>query len=181
MLRKTSIPLLKIFVRGHRIVRIQLLNLLNNFFDRRWRSRQLGMPIPAVWTIRTKPQLVHIALLDILIGVLVNAILLPALSIKSKKPTYRHSRLVILVKETAGVAFHAKASKPVPTYSLPEAPSPRLDVRRARVAVVGGIGGCVCGVGGSCGCGAVIVGWNRWDGGDGVGGARIEAALEVEA
>jgi hypothetical protein len=123
----------------------------------------------------------HIALLDIFIGVLVNAILLPALSIKSKKPTYRHSRLVVLVKESAGVAFHTKASKPVPTYSLPEAPSTRLDVRRTRVAVVGSVGGCVCGVGGSCGCGAVIVGWNRWDGGDGVGGARIEAALEVEA
>ena len=123
----------------------------------------------------------HIALLDILIGVLVNAILLPALSIKSKKPTYRHSRLVILVKETAGVAFHAKASKPVPTYSLPEAPSPRMDVRRTRVAVGGGTGGCVCGVGRSSGCSAVIGRWDRRDGRDRVGGARIEAALEVEA
>ena len=127
----------------------------------------------------------HIALLDIFIGVLVNAILLPALSIKSKKPTYRHSRLVILVKETAGVAFHAKASKPVPTYSLPEAPSPRLHVRRTRVAAVvgGGVSGAGaggCGVRRSCHCGSLIVRWDRCHGGARVRGPRVEAALEVE-
>lgn len=66
---------------------------------------------------------IHVTLLDIFIGMLVHAILLTTLSVQSKESANRHARLIILVEEATGVAFHAEAAKPVPTDRLPKAPA----------------------------------------------------------
>lgn len=125
---------------------------------------------------------IHVALFDIFVGMLINAVLLAALSVQAKKPAYGHPRLVILVEEAASVAFHTEAAEPVPAYRLSEAPPTR------RVDAGGrGIGGSSrpdsCRV-----CGGSRGGWIGLDqrpGGagwvGGCGGGGVEAALEVEA
>lgn len=164
------------------VIRSHLLNSLKDFFHRRWRSRQLCMPIPAIRAIWTKSQLVHVTLLDILIGVLIHTILLAAFPVKPKKPAHWHPGFVVLVEESAGVTLHTQAPEPVPADRLSEATPPRMVSRRRRR------------IGSTCGrCGDGVVGGPaaaRCAGGvgvdygyrcGGVGGASVEAALEVEA
>lgn len=52
---------------------------------------------------------------------LVHAVLLTTLSVQSKESANRHARLVVLVEEAAGVAFHTEAAQPVPAHRLPKA------------------------------------------------------------
>lgn len=71
---------------------------------------------------------IHIALLDIFVGVLVHAVLLAALPVEAEEAAHGHPRLVVLMEEAAGVALHAQAAQPVPANRLPEAtpPHPRV-------------------------------------------------------
>lgn len=62
----------------------------------------------------------HIALPGIIIGVLVDAVGLAALSKPSKKPTDGHPNLVILMKIPAIIPLHTQTPQPVPAYRLPE-------------------------------------------------------------
>lgn len=107
---------------------------------------------------------------------LIHAILLPTLAVHTEEPAHRHPRLVVLMKEPAGLAFHTEAPEPVTTHRLPEAlPPRRVDIRvglRRRGGLVFGLGdervGLDRGAGGQAGVGG------RGDGGG------VEAALEVE-
>lgn len=81
------------------------------------------MLVPAMWAIRAKPHLVHVALLDVVVGVLVSAIGLPALAEVAEEAAYGHARLVELVQESAGLSLHAQAPQPVPAHRLPIAPA----------------------------------------------------------
>lgn len=117
-----------------------MLDLLKDLFNRRRRPRRFCMPVSAIRPIRTKSQLVHVTLLDVFIGVFINAILFSALSVESEEAAHGHPSLVILVEEPARVALHAKAAQPVPAHRLPEA-SPTGDVAGGGVGSGGGGGG----------------------------------------
>lgn len=82
------------------------------------------MSISTVRAIRTEAQLVHVALLNVFVSVLVDAILLTALPEHPKEAAHGHSSLVILVEEATGISLHAEATEPVATDSLPEASPP---------------------------------------------------------
>lgn len=157
-----------------------MLNLLKDLFNRWWRSWQLCMPVATVRTIWTETQLEHVTLLDVFISVLVHAVLLAALAVQPEETADGHPRLVVLVKEAAGVALHAKAAEPVPAHRLAEAPP-----TRRRVGTCSGVGYC-CGsrvdVGYRSRSGIGLNEVRRPRGGGRVGGGTgIEATLEVEA
>lgn len=131
------------------------------------------MPVPAIRAIRAKPHLIHVALLDVLIGVLVDAVLLAALAVEAEEAAHRHARLVVLVQEAARVALHAQPAQPVPAHGLPEASAAAAMAmgRRGAAAVRRGSGG---------------VGGRHRGGGPpndsgGAGAGCVDAALEVEA
>jgi hypothetical protein len=96
---------------------------------------------------------IHVALLDIFVGVLVHAVLLAALPVEAEEAAHGHPRLIVLMEEAAGVAFHAQAAQPVPAHRLPEAPppQPRVAPYSALRCWAGshrdhvGVGGCSCG------------------------------------
>lgn len=72
---------------------------------------------------------IHITLFNVLVGVLVNAILLPALAVHTEEAAHRHARLVVLMEEAASLALHAKAAKPVTAHRLAKAlPTRRVDI-----------------------------------------------------
>lgn len=112
---------------------------------------------------------------------LVNAILLAALAVQSEEAANRHTGLVILVEEAAGVALHAQAAEPVAADGLPEAAAVAMGAgRRRRVEASGGGSGVVVGGRREGRAGGDGGGGRR--GGDGCGGGGgVEAALEVEA
>lgn len=130
----------------------------------------------------------HIALLDVLVGMLIDAVLLPALPVNPKEPAHGHPGLVVLMKKSARIPFHAQAPQPVPTHRLPEAPT-----LVAAGAGTCGIDSCLdCGGGGGGGGGVVRrgIGGGKeggrvrvvvYGGGGGGGCGGVEAALEVEA
>lgn len=82
------------------------------------------MTIPTIRSIGAETKFVHIALLDVLVGVLVNTVLLAALSVLPEEAAHRHPVLVVLVEEAASIALHTKATQPVAAHRLPEAPPP---------------------------------------------------------
>jgi hypothetical protein len=97
-----------------------LFNLFKNLLYRRRWARKLYMPIATIRSIWTETKLIHIALPGIIIGVLVDAVGLAALSKPSKKPTDGHPNLVILMKIPAIIPLHTQTPQPVPAYRLPE-------------------------------------------------------------
>lgn len=123
----------------------------------------------------------HVTLLDVFIGVFIDAILFPAFSVEPEEAAHRHPCLVVLMQEPARVTLHAQAAQPVPANRLPEAPPPRDvaagGVRRGR----GGGGVASVGHGGSCRGGVVLDEGAGGNGGGGGGGSGVEAALEIEA
>lgn len=137
------------------------------------------MSISAIRPIRTKSQLVHVALLDVFIGVFIHTILFSALSIESEEPAHRHPRLVILVQKPARLALHTKTPQPVPAHRLPEAPPPG-HVPTAGFGRRGGRGGGASVGDGGRGRGGVVLDDGAGGGGGG-GGSGVEAALEIEA
>lgn len=117
---------------------------------------------------------IHIALFDIFIGMLIDAILLSAFAVNPKKPADRHASFIILMEEPAGVAFHTETSEPVPADGLTETPSSPGSGRRrgggmvvARRQVDGG--------------GGLVLEGSDGDGGCGLDGTGIETAFEIEA
>ena len=60
----------------------------------------------------------------------VNAVLLAALAVEAEEAADGHPRLVVLVEEAAGVAFHTQAPQPMTTHRLPEAPPARPIIAR---------------------------------------------------
>lgn len=60
----------------------------------------------------------------------VNAVLLAALAVEAEEAADGHPRLVVLVEEAAGVAFHTQAPQPVTAHRLPEAPPARPIIAR---------------------------------------------------
>lgn len=81
------------------------------------------MSIPALRSIWAKPHLIHVALLDILKGMLVDTVGLMALPILGEKPANWHTASVQLVQKTTGISFHAQSPQPMPADSLPIVPS----------------------------------------------------------
>lgn len=81
------------------------------------------MLVPATRAIGTKPHLVHIALLDVVVRVLVGAVGLAALAEVAEEAADGHAGLVKLVQEPARVALHAEAAQPVPAHGLAVAPA----------------------------------------------------------
>lgn len=81
------------------------------------------MLVPAIRTIGTKPHLVHVALLDVVVRVLVRAVGLAALAEVAEEAADGHAGLVELVQEPARLALHAEAAKPVPAHRLAVAPA----------------------------------------------------------
>lgn len=65
------------------------------------------MLVPAIRTIGTKPHLVHVALLDVVVRVLVRAVGLAALAEVAEETADGHAGLVELVQEPARLALHA--------------------------------------------------------------------------
>lgn len=65
---------------------------------------------------------IHVTLLHLLDGVLVEAILLPALSKVPEEPANRHLLFIVLVEKPAGRALHAQPTQPVPANRPPEIP-----------------------------------------------------------
>lgn len=80
------------------------------------------MPIATIRSIRTETKFIHIALPDIIISVLVDAVRFAALSTLSKKPADGHSYLVKLMKIPAIIPLHTQTPQPVPAHCLPEIP-----------------------------------------------------------
>lgn len=88
------------------------------------------------------------------------------------------------MKKPTSVTFHTKTTQPVPANRLPEAPPPRMVWYRRRRMVgsrPGGRRGSVVGIGRGGGGRSGGIGLDRGVGGGGHTGARVEAALEVEA
>lgn len=114
---------------------------------------------------------------------LVNAILLAALAVEAEESADRHPCLIVLVEEPAGVALHTQAPEPVPANRLSEAPPPRMVSPRRRSGIGATCWRCCCGgvvvVGGPAATDCVGVDYGYGCRGD--GGARVEAALEIEA
>lgn len=106
---------------------------------------------------------------------LIDAILLSALAVNSKKPADRHTSLIVLVEEPAGVAFHTQTSEPVPAYGLTETPSSPGSGRRRRGGGVIVVRRQVDGGGG------LVFERSDRDGGCGLDGTGIESAFEIEA
>ena len=123
----------------------------------------------------------HVTLLDVFIGVFIDAILFPAFSVEPEEAAHRHPCLVVLMQEPARVTLHAQAAQPVPAHRLPEAPPPgdvaaAHGVHRGR----GGSGGASVRHRGG-GRGGVVRDEGAGGGGGGGGGGGVEAALEIEA
>lgn len=107
---------------------------------------------------------------------LVDAVLLAALAVEAEETADRHPRLVVLVEEAAGVPLHAEAAQPVPADRLAEAPAAR--VAGASSGLVGGGGASWAEVAGGREGGGIGDDERRRGG---IGGAHLEAALEIEA
>jgi hypothetical protein len=87
--------------------RSQLLSLLVNLFNRwRW-TRHLLMSVSTIRPIWTETKFVHITFFHLLVCVLVNTILLSALTEPEKEPTDRHPALVILMQKPTSITLHA--------------------------------------------------------------------------
>lgn len=131
---------------------------------------------------QNKKQHIHVALLDVFIGVLVHAVLLAALPVEPEEAAHGHPRLVVLMEEAAGVSLHAQAAQPVPAHRLPEAPPPQ-----PRVAPHSALRCCACsrcghvGVGGCTGGGICMNDVRPRRRGSVGSGTGVQAALEVEA
>lgn len=115
----------------------------------------------------------------------VHTILFTAFAIESEESANGHPGLIILMKEATGVTLHTKAAEPMAANRLPEAP-PAPDVASCGASSfncssrTNGAGGGV-GDGGGGGRGRRVGLDEGQRGGGGVGGAGIEAALEIEA
>lgn len=103
------------------------MKLLDDFLNRRRRTRFLNMPVLAMRAIRAKPHVIHAALLDVPGVVLEDAILLVAGAAREEEVAHRHAVLVVLLEELAGLALHAQCPEPVPAHGLP-GDAARLDV-----------------------------------------------------
>ena len=79
----------------------------------RGRPGQAGVPVPAGRPVHAQAQAVGIAFLDIVQGVLVGAVRVPAGAVAQHGPAGGHAFRVELVQEAAGVALHTQALDPV--------------------------------------------------------------------
>jgi len=90
------------------------------------------MFVPAIRAIGTKPHLVHVALLDVVVRVLIGAVGLAALAEVPEEAADGHAGLVELVQEPARVALHAEPAQPVPAHRLAVAPAAAAAAVHAR-------------------------------------------------
>jgi len=124
------------------------------------------MFVPAIRAIGAKPHLVHVALLDVVVRVLIGAVGLAALAEVPEEAADGHAGLVELVQEPARVALHAEPAQPVPAHRLAVAPAAAAAAVHARTIAA------------SAATHARVRG-GRHGAPDRRGG--VEAALEVEA
>ena len=108
----------------------------------------LGVAVPTVGAVDAETELVHVAVLDVLQGVLEGTVGLPALVILGEESARGHARLVELMQEAAVVALHAQATEPVAAH---------------RLGGEGGTGGSIHGLGWRCGDGGTARGGRASD------------------
>ena len=85
----------------------------------RWRRPgQARVAVPTGRPVDTKAEAIHVALLDIVQGVLVRAVGLPARAVPQHRLARRHAFGVELVQKAAGVPFHAQSLDPVRAHRL---------------------------------------------------------------
>jgi hypothetical protein len=110
----------------------------------------------------------HVALLDVVVRVLVRAVGLAALAEVAEEAADGHAGLVELVQESAGLALHAEAAKPVPAHRLAVAPA--TSAAPVHTQPVAASPDTRAGVGGGRHGAPAPRSWGR-----------VEAALEIEA
>jgi hypothetical protein len=77
------------------------------------------VPVPTLRAIHAKPELEHVALLDLLQVVLERAIELDAFSRFQEVAAHGHAAAVELVQKAAAVALHAHPPQPIGADGLP--------------------------------------------------------------
>mmetsp|Transcript_7988 Transcript_7988/g.32444 ORF Transcript_7988/g.32444 Transcript_7988/m.32444 type:complete len:217 (+) Transcript_7988:575-1225(+) len=93
---------------------------LDRLKDGRRRAWQLDVAVPAVRPVYAPAELVHVALLHLLLDVLEGTVRLVALAEAAEVLADGHLLRDGLMQEGAVVALHAEPPEPVPAHDLPE-------------------------------------------------------------